>query len=135
LEIKIGYPTDWHTNRIENNTVVFFAPLVTSTPNVTLTTLAGNLAHNITYIARVGQPEYHATEIIMLSGIKKYDIAYIIVAQPKYTNYLSTIETILTSIQININTINWAMSSSRINIDNNTALELRTKYPTNWQKS
>ncbi|SRR5229473_1981928 len=41
---------------------------------VTLTALAGNLAHNVTYSAKIGQSEYRATDIIMLSGIKKYEI-------------------------------------------------------------
>jgi hypothetical protein len=108
--------------------------LVSSTPNVTLTNLAGNLAHNITYTATVGSTKYHTTEIIMLSGLKKYDITYFIAAQPKYTNYLSAIQPMLDSIQININTTNWTMSSSTINTDNNSALELRIQYPSNWEK-
>ena len=41
----------------------------------------------------------------------------------------------LGSIHININTINWAFSSSLINIDSNSAIELRIQYPSNWEKS
>jgi len=186
--VKIDYPVDWHANKIENNTVVFVAPLstfsaekeneqaatekkifpvlffvqvqdlpfqidyidnyisqyvdnlkdnslVSTPPNVTLTSLAGNLADNITYTARVGQTEYHATEIIMLSGLKKYDFAYFIAVHPKNTNYLSSIQSMLGSVQININTTNWALSSSLTNIGNNSALELRIQYPSNWEKS
>ena len=40
----------------------------------------------------------------------------------------------LGSIQIDINRINWTMSSSTINTDNNSALELRIQYPSNWEK-
>ncbi len=44
-----------------------------SEPNVvTLTSLASNLAHNFTASDKIGQDEYRASEIIMLSGVKKY---------------------------------------------------------------
>ncbi len=45
---------------------------------VTLTSLAGNLAHNFTASAKIGQDEYHATDIIMLNGVKKYEMTYYI---------------------------------------------------------
>ncbi len=39
---------------------------------VTLARLAGNLAHNFTASDKIGQDEYRASDIIMLSGVKKY---------------------------------------------------------------
>ncbi|MGB7954303.1 MAG: hypothetical protein WCF23_10000 [Candidatus Nitrosopolaris sp.] len=45
---------------------------------VTLTALAGNISHNVTYSAKIGQSEYRATDIILLSGNKKYEITYYI---------------------------------------------------------
>jgi hypothetical protein len=74
---------------------------VISEPNVvTLTSLAGNLAHNFTASAKIGQDEYHATDIIMLSGIKKYEMTYYIAKQTKLSNYLPTIQKMIDSFEI-----------------------------------
>src|SRR5712691_8450439 len=64
---------------------------------VTLTALAGNLAYNVTYSAKIGQSEYRATDIIMLSGIKKYEITYYITEAEKPFSYLPTIQRMIDS--------------------------------------
>lgn len=102
-------------------------------PKVTLTSLAGNIAHNITYTARIGSLEYHTTEILLFSGLKKYEI-YIIAPESKYSNYISAIKSIIGSFQINIDTINWVTSDSVLGNDNYSNLEIRIQHPSNWQK-
>ena len=79
-----------------------------SEPNVvTLTSLAGNLAHNFTASAKIGQAEYRATDIIMLSGVKKYEmILYYIAKQTKLSSYLPTIQKMIDSFEINIGITN-----------------------------
>jgi hypothetical protein len=67
---------------------------------VNLTSLAGNLAHNITFSPKIGQDIYHATNIIMLSGIKKYEITYYIAQQAKFSSYLPTIQRMIDSFEI-----------------------------------
>ena len=68
-------------------------PEITQPIGVSLTSLAGNLAHNVTYSARLGQYQYRTTDLIMLSGIKKYEITYYIAeGEVKPSNYLPTIQ-------------------------------------------
>ena len=67
---------------------------------VSSTSLAGNLAHNFTAFAKIGQDFYHATDIIMLSGIKKYEITYYIAEAAKSSSYLPTIQKMIDSFEI-----------------------------------
>src|SRR5713226_4340334 len=67
---------------------------------VTLTSLAGNLAHNFTSSAKIGQAIYHATKIIMLSGVKKYEMTFYIAKQVKSSSYLPTIKKMIYSFEI-----------------------------------
>ncbi|MDQ6668774.1 MAG: hypothetical protein M3Y53_11205 [Thermoproteota archaeon] len=107
---------------------------VISEPNeVTLTSLAGNLAHNFTASAKIGQDEYRATDIIMLSGVKKYEMTYYIAKQTKLSSYLPTIKKMVDSFEINIGITN-SSGNSFLAYENNSTLGIKIQYPTNWQR-
>jgi len=100
---------------------------------VTLTSLAGNLAHNFTASAKIGQDEYHATDIIMLSGVKKYEMTYYIAQQTKLSSYLPTIQKMIDSFEINIGITN-SSGNSFLTYENNSTLGIKIQYPANWQR-
>jgi PsbP-like protein len=100
---------------------------------VTLTSLAGNLAHNFTAFAKIGQDEYHATDIIMLSGVKKYEITYYIAKQTELSSYLPTIQKMIDSFEINIGITN-SSGNSFLTYENNSTLGVKIQYPANWQR-
>ena len=100
---------------------------------VTLTSLAGNLAHNFTASAKIGQDEYHATDIIMLSGIKKYEMTYYIAKQTTLSRYLPTIQKMIDSFEINIGITNSSGNSFLI-YENNSTLGIKIQYPANWER-
>jgi hypothetical protein len=106
---------------------------------VTLTALAGNLAHNVTYSAKIGQSEYHATDIIMLSGNKKYEITYYITEEEKHSSYLPTIQRMIDSFEIKIDMTNSAINettrnNSFLTYENNSTLGIKIKYPSSWER-
>jgi hypothetical protein len=93
---------------------------VISEPNeVTLTSLAGNPAHNFTTSAKIGQDEYRATDIIMLSGVKKYEMTYYIAKQTKLSSYLPTIKKMIDSFEISIGITN-SSGNSFLTYENNS---------------
>jgi hypothetical protein len=98
---------------------------------VTVTFLAGNLAHNITYSVKLGQYEYRATDIIMLDGIKKYEITYYIAEAAKSISYLPTIQRMIESFEINIGITN---GSSLLMYESNSTLGIKIQYPSNWNR-
>ncbi len=100
---------------------------------VTLTSLAGNLAHNFTASAKIGQDEYHATDIIMLSGVKKYEMTYYIAKQTELSSYLPTIQKMIDSFEINIGITN-SSGNSFLTYENNSTLGIKIQYPANWQR-
>jgi hypothetical protein len=111
---------------------------ITEPIGVNLTSLAGNVAHNVTFTARIGQDVYHATNIIMLSGIKKYEITYYVAQQVKSSSYIPTIHRMIDSFEINIDMIKSTMkgttgSSWFLTYENNSTLGLKIKYPSNWK--
>jgi hypothetical protein len=107
---------------------------VISEPNeVTLTSLAGNPAHNFTTSAKIGQDEYRATDIIMLSGVKKYEMTYYIAKQTKLSSYLPTIKKMIDSFEISIGITN-SSGNSFLTYENNSTLGIKIQYPTNWQR-
>jgi hypothetical protein len=107
---------------------------VISEPNVvTLTSLEGNLAHNFTASAKIGQDEYRATDIIMLSGVKKYEMTYYIAKQTKLSSYLPTIQKMIGSFEINIGITN-SSGNSFLTYENNSTLGIKIHYPANWQR-
>jgi hypothetical protein len=100
---------------------------------VTLTALAGNLAHNVTYSAKMGQSDYRATDIIMLSGNKKYEITYYITEEKKHSSYLPTIQRMIDSFEINIDMTNSAINettrnNSFLTYENNPTLGIKIQY-------
>jgi hypothetical protein len=104
-----------------------------------LTSLAGNLAHNVTFSSKIGQDVYHATDIIMLSGIKKYEITYYIAQQAKLSSYLPTIQRMIDSFEINIGMIKSTMNITTSNswfqtYENNSTLGVKIQYPSNWKR-
>jgi len=106
---------------------------------VTLTALAGNLAHNVTYSAKIGQSEYRATDIIMLSGVKKYEITYYITEAEKSASYLPTIHRMVDSFEIKIDMSNSAKNettrnNSFLTYENNSTLGIKIRYPSNWER-
>ena len=116
-----------YVNHLRNHTSI-------SEPNVvTLTTLAGNLAHNFTATAKIGQDEYHATDIIMLSGVKKYEITYYIAKQTQLSTYLPTIKKMVDSFEINIGITN-SSGNSFLTYENNSTLGIKIHYPANWER-
>jgi hypothetical protein len=105
-----------------------------SEPNVvTITSLAGNLAHNFTASAKIGQVEYRTTDIIMLSGVKKYEMTYYIAKQTKLSSYLPTIKKMVDSFDINIGITN-SSGNSFLTYENNSTLGIKIQYPANWQR-
>lgn len=70
--------------------------LVSSTPS----TLAGNPAHKIVYTTIAPQGKFEAMQLISLVGKKGYFITYV-VPTANYTTYLPTIQTMISSIEIN----------------------------------
>jgi hypothetical protein len=100
---------------------------------VTLTSLAGNLAHNFTASTKIGQAIYHSTKIIMLSGVKKYEITYYIAQQAKLSSYLPTIQKMIDSFEINIGITN-SSGNSFLTYENNSTLGIKIQYPANWQR-
>jgi hypothetical protein len=116
-----------YVNHLRNHTAI-------SEPNVvTLTSLAGNLAHNFTASAKIGQDEYHATDIIMLSGVKKYEITYYIAKQTQLSSYLPTIKKMVDSFEINIGITN-SSGNAFLTYENNSTLGIKILYPANWQR-
>ncbi len=106
---------------------------------VTLTALAGNLADNVTYSAKIGQSEYRATDIIMLSGIKKYEITYYITEAEKSSSYLPTIYRMIDSFEIKIDMSNSAINdttrnNSFLTYENNSTLGIKIQYPSGWER-
>jgi hypothetical protein len=106
---------------------------------VSLTALAGNLADNVTYSAKIGQSEYRATDIIMLSGIKKYEITYYISEAEKPSSYLPTIYRMIDSFEIRIDISNSATNgttrnNSFLTYENNSTLGIKIQYPVNWER-
>ena len=106
---------------------------------VTLTALAGNLADNVTYSAKIGQSEYRATDIIMLSGIKKYEITYYITEAEKSSSYLPTIYRMIDSFEIKIDMSNSAINdttrnNSFLTYENNSTLGIKIQYPSRWER-
>jgi len=104
-----------------------------------LTSLAGNLAHNITFSSKIGQDVYHATDIIMLSGNKKYEITYYIAQQAKFSSYKPTIQRMIDSFEINISMIKSTMNTTTSNswfltYENNSTLGIKIQYPSNWKR-
>jgi hypothetical protein len=100
---------------------------------VSLTSLAGNLAHNVTYSARLGQYEYRTTDLIMLSGIKKYEITYYIAqGEVKSSNYLPTIQKMIDSFEISIGITG---SNPFLTFQNNSTLGITIQYPSNWERT
>jgi len=105
---------------------------------VTLTTLAGNVAHNFTALAKIGQDEYRATDIILLSGIKKYELTYYIAEGAKSSSYLPTIQKMIDSFEINIGITNSPKNETTsgnffLTYANNSTLRIKIQYPANWQ--
>jgi hypothetical protein len=106
---------------------------------VNLTSLAGNLAHNVTFSSKIGQDVYHATDIIMLSGIKKYEITYYIAKQATFSSYIPTIQRMIDSFEINISMIKSTMNGTTSNswfltYENNSTLGVKIQYPSNWKR-
>ena len=106
---------------------------------VTSTSLAGNLAHNFTAFAKIGQDFYHATDIIMLSGIKKYEITYYIAEAAKSSSYLPTIQKMIDSFGINIGITNSSKNETTsgnffLTYENNSTLGIKIQYPANWER-
>jgi PsbP-like protein len=106
---------------------------------VTLTRLAGNLAYNFTASAKIGQDEYRATDIIMLSGVKKYEMTYYIAKQSKLSSYLPTIQKMIDSLEINIGITNSSKNEPTsgnffLTYENNSTLGIKIQYPANWQR-
>ena len=103
---------------------------------VSLTSLAGNLAHNVTYSAKLGQHEYSITDLIMLSGIKKYEIAYYIaegeVKSSNYLPYISGIQKMIDSFEINPGLRG---DNSFLTYENNSTLGITIQYPSNWGRT
>ncbi len=106
---------------------------ITEPSVVTLTSLAGNLAHNFTASAKIGQDEYHATDIIMLSGVKKYEMTYYIAKQTELSSYLPTIQKMIDSFEINIGIPN-SSGNSFLTYENNSTLGVKIQYPANWER-
>ena len=100
---------------------------------VSLTSLAGNLAHNVTYSDRIGQYEYRTTDLIMLSGIKKYEITYYIAqGEAKSSNYLPTIQKMIDSFEISIGITG---GNPFLTYQNNSTLGIAIQYPSNWERT
>ena len=114
-----------HVNKLKEYTEI-------SQPiGVSLTSLAGNLAHNVTYSARLGQHEYRTIELIMLSGIKKYEITYYIAQEVKSSNYLQTIQKMIDSFEISIG----ITSGNPFITYQNNSTGIKIQYPSNWQRT
>jgi hypothetical protein len=107
--------------------------------SVTLTALAGNLAHNVTYSAKIGQYDYRATDIIMLSGIKEYEITYYIAEAARSSSYMPAIQRMIDSFEINIDMTNSIInettsSNSFLIYENNSTLGIKIQYPSSWER-
>ncbi|MGB6673566.1 MAG: hypothetical protein WBE34_14135, partial [Candidatus Nitrosopolaris sp.] len=81
----------------------------------------------------IGQAEYRATDIIMLSGVKKYEMTYYIAKQTKLSSYLPTIQKMIDSFEINIGITN-SSGNSFLTYQNNSTLGIKIQYPANWQR-
>jgi hypothetical protein len=94
---------------------------------VSLTSLAGNLAHNVTYSAKLGQYIYRTTDLIMLTGIKKYEITYYVAqGEVKSSNYLPTIQKMIDSFGISLGITG---GNPFLTYQNNSTLGITIQYP------
>ena len=113
-------------------------PAISEPIRVNLSRLAGNVAHNLTYSSKIGQFVYHTTDIIMLSGVKQYDITYYIRPLDNFSSYMSTIQQMIDSFVINTsiksNMIQQISNSWFSTYENNSTLGVKIQYPSNWKR-
>ena len=108
-------------------------PQISQPIRVSLTALAGNLAHNVTYSARLNQYKYSTTDLIMLSGLKQYEITYYIAeGHVKSSTYLPTIQKMIDSFKVNPGI---TVGSPFLTYENNSTLGIKIQYPPNWKRT